>query len=47
MFRVFEIIVFEHVTGISLTYDENTSDQQSTCYQKSPKISHLTKRSVF
>ena len=26
-------MVFEHVARISVNYDENTSDRQSTCYQ--------------
>ena len=33
MFSVLVIIAFEPVTGISLKYEENTSDRQSTCYQ--------------
>ena len=33
MFSVFEIIALEHVAGISLSYEENTSDQRWTCYQ--------------
>ena len=34
MLKVFEIIAFEHVAGFSLSYDNNTGDRQSTCYQK-------------
>ena len=30
---VLKIIAFEPVVGISLSYDENTRDRQSTCYQ--------------
>ena len=33
MLRVFEIMAFEHIAGISLNYDKNTCDRQSTCYQ--------------
>ena len=33
MFRVFEIMVFEHDDGISFYYDNNTCDWQSMCYQ--------------
>ena len=33
MFPLFEIIAFEYVAGISLNYDENTCDGQSTCYK--------------
>ena len=33
MFRVFEIMVFEHADGISFHYDDNTCDRQSMCYQ--------------
>ena len=33
MFVVFEITALEHVLRNSFIYDENTSDQQSTCYQ--------------
>ena len=33
MFRVFEIMVFEHVAQSSLNYDENMCDRQSICYQ--------------
>ena len=33
MFSVFLTIAFEPVTGISLKYEENTCDWQSTCYQ--------------
>ena len=32
-FQIYEIMAFEEVTGISLNYDENTGNQQSTCYQ--------------
>ena len=30
---VFEIMTFEHIARISLKYDKNTCDWQSTCYQ--------------
>ena len=33
MFLVFVILAFEPVMGISLKYEEDTSDRQSTCYQ--------------
>ena len=33
MFKVFEIMAFGHVAGISLNYDQNTCDPQSMCYQ--------------
>ena len=33
MFKIFEIMAFELVAGISLNYDKNTCDQQSTCNQ--------------
>ena len=33
MFCVFEMTAFEPVAGISLIYDENTCDPQSTLYQ--------------
>ena len=33
MVPVFEIMAFGHVAGNSLNYDENTCDQQTTCYQ--------------
>ena len=33
MVHVFEIMVFEHLTGNSLHYDENTRDRQSRNYQ--------------
>ena len=32
MISVFEIIAFEAVAGVSLIYDENTCNLQSTCY---------------
>ena len=31
---VFEIMVFEHASGISLNYDGNTCERQSTCYER-------------
>ena len=33
MFRVFQIMAFEHVSGISLNYDKQTCERQSTCCQ--------------
>ena len=33
MFAVFEIMAFEHVAGVSISYDENTCDRQATYYQ--------------
>ena len=33
MFTVFEIMAFEYDAEISLSYDENTCDRQSTRYQ--------------
>ena len=38
MFPVFEIIAFNPLDGISLIYNENTCDQQSTCYQTVGKL---------
>ena len=38
MVHVFEIMVFEHLTGNSLNYDENTRDRQSRSYQTVLKI---------
>ena len=32
MFAVFEKMEFEPAAGNSLSYDENTREQQSTCY---------------
>ena len=46
MFRVFEIMAFEHVGGISLSYDENTCDPQSTCYQTVPRL-HIWLEEIF
>ena len=33
MFRVYNMMLFEYIVEISLNYDENTCDRQSTCYQ--------------
>ena len=33
MFWAFERMAFEHVWGISVNYDKNTWDGQSTCYE--------------
>ena len=33
MFVVFKTMAFEHGAGISLSYDENTCERESTCYQ--------------
>ena len=38
MFKVFEIMAFENVAGISLNYDENKCDRQSTYYQTFPRF---------
>ena len=47
MFRVFKIMAFEHVSGISVNYDQNTCWAAVNVLPNSPKISHLTKRNVF
>ena len=41
MFFVFEIKPFEPPAGISLIYEENTCDRQSTCYQTLLRFSIL------
>ena len=46
MREVFEIMAFEHVAGISLNYEENTSDWQLTCYQKVLKF-HVWLQEMF
>ena len=33
MFLLLKIIAFEPVPGISLIFEENSCDQQATCYQ--------------
>ena len=33
IFRVFNIMAFEHVAGYSLNYDKQTCEWHSTCYQ--------------
>ena len=33
MFAVLEIMMFEHVAGNSVNYEENTCDEQPTCYK--------------
>ena len=33
MFKVFEIMTFQHIAEISPNYDEDTRDPQSPCYQ--------------
>ena len=33
MLKVFERMAFKRLAGISLTYDENTYDRQSTSYE--------------
>ena len=46
MFRVFEIIAFEHISGISLIYDKNTCEGQSTCYQAVLRL-HIWVKEMF
>ena len=46
MFRIFEIMAFEHVGGIALNYDENTCDRQSTIYQTLLRF-HLGLKQIF
>ena len=42
-FSVFEIMAFEHVARISLSYDENACDPQSMCYQTNLRFQILLK----
>ena len=42
-FSVFELMAFEHVAGVSLIYDENTCDPQSTCDQTNLSFQILLK----
>ena len=37
---------FEHVAGISLNYDKQTCDRQSTCYQRVLRF-HLPLKEMF
>ena len=46
MFKVFEIMAFENVAGISLNYDENKCDRQSTYYQTFPRF-HIWVEEMF
>ena len=46
MFSVFEIIAFEHVSGISLNYDENIYGRQSTCYETVLRL-HIWLKKMF
>ena len=46
MFRKFEIMAFEHVSGIFLNSDKNIWEQQSTCYQTVPKF-QIWQKDVF
>ena len=46
MFRVFELMPFEHVAGISLSYYENTYDRQSTCYETVIRF-HILVKEMF
>ena len=46
MFPLSEIIAFEAVAGISLIYDENTYDRQSTCYQTVVRF-RIWQREIF
>ena len=46
MFRDFEIMAFEHVSGIFLKHDKNTCERQSTCYQTVLRF-HILLKEVF
>ena len=46
IFRVFEIIPFEHVAEISLNYDKQTCKRQSTCYQTVLTF-HISQKEMF
>ena len=46
MFRIFEIMAFEHVAGIALNYDDNTCDWQSTIYQTVLRF-HVSLKQIF
>ena len=37
---------FEHVAGISLNYEKQTRDRQSTCYQRVQRF-HLPQKQMF
>ena len=46
MFMVFETMAFEHLSGISLNYDENISERQSSCCQTVLRI-HISLKVMF
>ena len=46
MLRVFEIMAFKHVAGISLNSYKNTCDWQSTCYQTVLSF-HISLKEMF
>ena len=46
MFTLFEIMTFAHLAGISLNYDLNTCDWQSTCYQTVLRFHFWLKQTV-
>ena len=46
MFRDFEIIAFEHVSGISRNCDENIWERESTSYQTVLKF-HISQKEMF
>ena len=45
-FRVFQIMAFEHVSGISRNYHENTCERHSTCYQTVLRF-HIWLKEIF
>ena len=46
MFRVFQIMALNPVSRISLTYDGNTCERQSTCYQTVLRF-HIQLKEMF
>ena len=46
IFRDFETMAFQHVSGISLNFDENIWKRQSTCYQTVLKF-HISQKEMF
>ena len=46
MFRVFETMTFEHLSGISLNSHENTFEWQWTCYQEVIRL-HIWLKEMF
>ena len=46
MIRVFEVMAFEQVSWISLNYDENTFERQSTYYERVLRF-HIWFKEIF